>query len=818
MAEKQVEYDAGIAMLNPKKQEFEKGQSELNTAQNKIDTNKTSLANGKSQYGDSINLLKQQIDLINQGLSNPAITPQEQSELENQLVVAEGTLAQVEVDFEQFMAETYQPGMAQIQAEQELLNQKQEELDIAKMAIQEVEATLVNAKQQLDDGYEKIDDATNQLNATKATLAEKEQMLINAKAEIATNEETLINAKTEIAENEQKLNDAKIELDNKEQEYQDKLVEFQEGKIDAEKEILEKEQELLDAQESIDTLKPPVYSINNRRESPGSTGYKMYNSISNIVDSLANIFPIFLYFVAALVTFTTMTRFVDDERINSGTLKALGYNDHDIIRKFTTYGLISSMLGSIIGIYLGHRLLPAIVYNAYYDGFGVPKMEIQFYPWISVAALLLAFISAVVPAYMVAKKELKEKPTALLLPKPPSAGSKIFLERITPLWNRMSFTHKVTARNIFRYKKRMFMTIFGVCGSVALLFTGLGVQKSISKIGDRQFEDIIHYDLIVAQNENLKENDLEEISNLLNSDNVTQYSSIYFEELTTVTGKSKEKQVIKFLVPENGDTFDEYIELMNRKTQDKLAFSDDGAIITERLANILNVKEGDLVTLKNSDDKDVTIKIVDITEMYIGHFIFMNSTAYEQAFGEEYTTNANIVILTNGSQENTEKQAAGFMKLAGIKGVVQNSMLTTQIDTLVIALDKIMKVLVVVAALLAIVILYNLTNINVSERIRELSTIKVLGFYNNEVTMYIYRETLLLSLIGIFAGYGFGAILHRYILVTVPPDEVMFSPAVWPSTFIVPAVVIAITTVVLGTYISRKLAKVDMLEALKSVE
>lgn len=432
--------------------------------------------------------------------------------------------------------------------------------------------------------------------------------------------------------------------------------------------------------------------------------------------------------------------------------------------------------------------------------------------------MILALISAVVPAYVVAKKELQDRPANLLLPKPPSSGSKIFLEYITPIWNRMSFTHKVTARNIFRYKKRMFMTIFGVCGSVALLFTGFGVQHSISGIGERQFGEIIHYDLIVAKNDNLTENQEKDIDELLNSDTVKQQSPIHYEELSKVAGSTKDKQTIKLIVPEDSDTFNEYIEIVNRKTNDELALKDDGAIISERLAKLLGVAKGDKITINDSNNNEITIKVTDITEMYMGHFIFMNANAYQEVFNQNYSANANLVTLTTSNKENTEIQAIEFMNLSGVKGVVQNTTLTTQIDTIVHSLDKIMKVLILVATLLAIVILYNLTNINVSERIRELSTIKVLGFYNGEVTMYIYRETLILSLFGIIAGYGFGFLLHRYIITAVPPDDVMFNPELWITTFIIPAIIIAVTTVVLGFFINKKLKHVDMLEALKSVE
>ena len=790
LSQKQKEYDNGVSELNKKKTEVNAAKEQLDKSQDEIDSNKAMLTAGKKQYTDGISLLEQQIVGINQSLENPNLTAQELETLKTQLAVANEKLQQTKAAYKQFKTETYEPGMAKIQVAQDTINQKQKELQVAQATIAKNENKLTTAKQNLAEGNQKISQATKQLTTAKATLAE----------------------------NKQKLEDAKVEISDNEKTYKEKLKEYKDGKVEAEQEIAENEEKLTDAQETLDELKSPVYSLNSRRETPGSEGYRIYNTISSIIDSLANVFPIFLYFVAALVTFTTMTRFVDEERTNSGTLKALGYSNHDIIKKFTIYGLISSILGSIIGIILGHTVLPVIVYSAYKTGFDVPKIELHINWGISIMALILALISAVVPAYVVAKKELHDRPANLLLPKPPTSGSKIFLEYITPIWNRMSFTHKVTARNIFRYKKRMFMTIFGVSGSVALLFTGFGVQHSISGIGERQFDEIIHYDLIVAKNDNLSINQENDIDELLNSDVIKQQTSIHYEELKKIAGSSKDTQTIKLLVPEDSDTFNEYIELDNRKTKEELTLKDDGAIISERLAKLLGVKEGDKITINDTDNNEITLKVTDIAEMYMGHFIFMNATAYEEAFNKDYSANANLVTLTNSNQENTEIQATEFMKLSGVKGVVQNTTLTTQIDTIVHSLDKIMKVLILLAVLLAIVILYNLTNINVSERIRELSTIKVLGFYNGEVTMYIYRETLILSLFGIIVGYGFGFLLHRYIITAVPPDDVMFNPELWITTFIIPAIIIAITTVILGLFINKKLKHVDMLEALKSVE
>lgn len=487
-------------------------------------------------------------------------------------------------------------------------------------------------------------------------------------------------------------------------------------------------------------------------------------------------------------------------------------------QKFTVYGFAASTLGTCIGVLAGHTLLPLIVAHAYSAGFTMPDIMLKFHPWITMAAFALAWISAVVPAWLAASKELREKPASLLLPKPPAKGSKILLEHFPPLWNRLNFTHKVTARNIFRYKTRMFMTIFGVCGAVSLLTAGLAVQSSIGQIGNRQFEELIHYDLIVAEESDTNSAQREEIATTLKGKTVQSSTAVRYEELSKTAGKENDKQSITLLATDDAYNFNEYLTLRDRKTHQPQILVNNGAVISERLAEMLNVSVGDIFTVNDENGAQRTIKVAGISAMYIGHFIFMNAQCYEHVFGDQYSTNAYMVGLKDHSNANTERQGAKFMKLAAVRGVVQNTTQKNMVSTIVGSLNQIMEVLILVAVLLAVVILYDLTNLNVSERIRELSTIKVLGFHTSETTMYIYRETILLSLLGILAGYGFGEWLHRYIITEVPPDEVMFDPAISWIALAAPAIVVAVVLAVLGWIVYRQLETVDMLEALKSVE
>ena len=656
-----------------------------------------------------------------------------------------------------------------------------------------------NAVARLDQGSQAYRSNADNLAQASKQIAEKQNELGKAVSQ----------AGKQVADGVTQLIQGQRDIDKAETEYQSKLAEFNAQKPEAERQITL-------AEEKIDNLTVPAYSVSGRREGLTSQGYRVYMVIEGIVAKLADIFPIFLYFVAALVTFSTMGRMVDEERTNSGTLKALGYGNADVMLKFTVYGFAASTLGTCIGVLAGHTLLPLIVAHAYSAGFTMPDIMLKFHPWITMAAFALAWISAVVPAWLAASKELREKPASLLLPKPPAKGSKILLEHFPPLWNRLNFTHKVTARNIFRYKTRMFMTIFGVCGAVSLLTAGLAVQSSIGQIGNRQFEELIHYDLIVAEESDTNSAQREEIATTLKGKTVQSSTAVRYEELSKTAGKENDKQSITLLATDDAYNFNEYLTLRDRKTHQPQILVNNGAVISERLAEMLNVSVGDTFTVNDENGAQRTIKVAGISEMYIGHFIFMNAQCYEHVFGDQYSTNAYMVRLKDHSNANTERQGAKFMKLAAVRGVVQNTTQKNMVSTIVGSLNQIMEVLILVAVLLAVVILYDLTNLNVSERIRELSTIKVLGFHTSETTMYIYRETILLSLLGILAGYGFGEWLHRYIITEVPPDEVMFDPAISWIALAAPAIVVAVVLAVLGWIVYRQLETVDMLEALKS--
>ena len=512
-----------------------------------------------------------------------------------------------------------------------------------------------------------------------------------------------------------------------------------------------------------------------------------------------------------MVTFTTMTRFVDEERTNAGIFKALGYRTKDIILKFVLYGFFAGTIGTLLGTLLGHYFLSGIISNIITQGMVIGESREYFYGDMTLIALGLSFVASVLPAYWVSRKELKEEANLLLLPKPPVSGSKIFLERLQFIWKRLSFTHKVTARNLFRYKQRMLMTIFGVAGSVALLFAGLGIQSSVGGVPKRQFQEILSYELIVAKKTNASSQESKELTNRLEKSDIKDYRPIYSKVIEASLKGGRDKQTITMMVTNRAD-FSPFVSLRSLKQGEPLSFK-KGVIISSKLAQLARVTVGDRLTLDGH-----TFTVAGITENYVGHFVYMDQASYQKIYGKRTSANSYLVQLRNPSTRKVQTVSRDMMDLAAVKAVSQNASMISLFNSVAKSLDTTMMILVVVSILLAIVILYNLTNINVAERIRELSTIKVLGFHNKEVTLYIYRETILLSIIGILMGLVGGYYLHQFLIAMIAPDAILFYPKVGLGVFLFPVGGMILLLLLLGIYVDHYLRKVDMLEALKSVD
>ena len=791
LAAKKEELASGQKQLEAGQTQLAQAKAQLETGKADLETKKTALAQGKALLASDPDAAAAQ-----------GITEASLQAMEIALTQAEAQIAQTETT---------------LNAKEQVLAQKEQELAAGQTAISNAEAELASKKQQLLAGqeayrqglakyyasYSQYVDGLDQYREGVAAFEANAGTLAEGKAKLAE-------AKKTLADGEAKLADAKTQLKESEETYNEK-------KETADKDIQKAESELEKAEVDVSKLTKPKYSVYTRSTMLGSEGFFNMKTTAEGITSVGNLFPIVLYAVAALVTVTTMTRFVNEERINAGVLKALGYETKDVMKKFAVYGFTAGVSGTVLGILLGTYALPSALGATLMKDTVLPSIQLNFHPLIAVIAIFCSLICSVVPPLWIARRELHEQASALLLPKAPVAGSKIFLERIPFIWNRLSFTHKVTARNIFRYKQRMLMTIFGVAGSVALLFAGRGILGSLDGIADRQFKEIITYDAIVSKDTVLTASEEQALHNYLTSSSVTSYSDVYSETVTREVLGVDDEQSVTVLVGKEA-SISPYLHLNDAKSKKAVTLPAEGVLISEKLAKLLNVKVGDTFTLPNKDGVDVTLTVGGVVEMYAGHFVVMTPEVYAKAYGVVPQDNAIFVQFKDKDAASVQKAAADLMALDGVKAVVQNTSMVSRIDTIVASLSRVMMILTAVSILLAVVILYNLTNINVAERIRELSTIKVLGFLNKEVTMYIYRETILLSVIGMGVGILFGRVLHRVIIETVAPGFVMFNPAVGWFVYVLPCVIVIVILVALGYMVNHLLQRIDMLEALKSVD
>ena len=812
LAQKKTQLDDASTKLTQAEAQLAAKKEELASGKEQLEAGKTQLAQAKAQLETGKTELEAKKTAFTQGkallASDPAaaaakgITKASLQAMETALTQAENQLTQTE---------------ATLHAKEQVLTQKEQELTAGQTAISNAEAEFASKKQQLRAGQEAYQQGLAKYYASYSQyvdgLEQYRQGVATFEANAGTLEEgkaKLAEAKKTLADGEAKLSDAKTQLKESEETYNEK-------KETADKDIEKAESELEKAEVDVSKLTKPKYSVYTRSTMLGSEGFFNMKTTAEGITSVGNLFPIVLYAVAALVTVTTMTRFVNEERINAGVLKALGYETKDVMKKFAVYGFTAGVSGTILGILLGTYALPSALGATLMKDTVLPSIQLNFHPLIAVIAIICSLICSVVPPLWIARRELHEQASALLLPKAPVAGSKILLERIPFIWNRLSFTHKVTARNIFRYKQRMFMTIFGVAGSVALLFAGRGILGSLDGIADRQFKELITYDAIVSKESVLTVSEQTALQNYLTSSNVTAYSDVYSESVTREVPGVDDEQSVTVLVGEETN-LSPYLHLNDAKTKKAVTLPEGGVLIPEKLAKLLNVKTGDTFTLPNKDGEDVTLTVGGIVEMYAGHFVIMTPEVYAKFYGVAPQNNAIFVQFKDKDASSVQKAAADLMALDGVKAVVQNTSMVSRINTIVGSLSRVMMILTAVSILLAVVILYNLTNINVAERIRELSTIKVLGFLNKEVTMYIYRETILLSVIGIVVGLLFGRVLHRVIIETVAPGFVMFNPAVGWFVYVLPCVIVIVILVALGYMVNHLLQRIDMLEALKSVD
>lgn len=518
--------------------------------------------------------------------------------------------------------------------------------------------------------------------------------------------------------------------------------------------------------------------------------------------------------MATLVSFSTMTRFIDEERQNIGVLRALGYSKFDTSLKFIVYSLTAALTGVLIGALGGYWLLPRIIFNSYTANLTLTNFQTLFswkYLFLTIFIAVLCTTGAALIQLFFA---LRAKTNELLLPKPPKNGSRIFLERIKPLWQSLSFNYKVMLRNIFRYKVKMIMTILGIAGCTGLLMMGFGIRDSLAGIDQKQYGELIKYDLIAVDKKDLSGNQSRKLEQKLDSKQIKKYLPVHFENITKkINGTNQD---ISIIVPKEDKNINDYINLRNRQSGQKINLNNHGAVISEKLANLLNLKLGDKLTLNTNNGKKVKLPISRICEMYMGHYVLMNSDVYEKYFDQRMNDNAQLIELKSGVK--TDDFANSLMKTEAVNAINLNTSNKQIIDSLIQSMDKVMLLLIGLAALLAIVVIFTLTTTNLEERMREISTLKVLGFYNKEASLYIYRETIILSIFGILFGFLIGNWLHSFIVDNLAPMNAMFRPGILFSNYLLSAIIPMLITAIMAIFVNRDIKEVNMLEALKSVD
>lgn len=686
----------------------------------------------------------------------------------------------------------YQQGLAQYQTAKEELDLNQQEVDVQRKALEEQQVVLNNSKAQLD-----------------ASSAQLQQGIQTAQAEFASAEAQLNDAQAQ-------YDDGLVQLEEGRQEVEDGWTEYNEGYDEAQRQFADAEEKIADAESEIRSIESGEWYVSSR---DGNTSFSSYDSNADKIAAIATVFPLFFFLVAALVALTTMTRMVEEERQQVGTLKALGYSMPKIAVKYVLYAALASILGSVVGLAAGTRLFPYIIINAYNIMYDVPRILTPFHiPYALLASLSMILCTLAVTLWA-CWSEVREVPAALMLPKAPKPGKRILLENITPIWRRLKFTHKVTARNLFRYKKRFFMTVVGIAGCTALLVTGFGVRDSISDIVTLQYDELNQYQLTLGlmdasalQGRDLKAI-LEDKSRIQDSLPAMQAQA----EVVPDSGKPADSVVM--FVPEDAAAMSQFFQFRHRTDSQPVVFDQDAVVVTEKLCERQGWKVGDTITLKNEDEQEAQLTITDICENYVYHYVYLSSKTYEAAFGERMEANSLLCKLPEDISPKAEEQlGTDLLQCRDVVSAQFTNTLSESFNNSIQSINSIVVVLIISAGALAFVVLYNLTNINITEREKELATIKVLGFYDSEVSAYIYRETALLTLIGTAVGLFGGVGLHQFVIRTAEIDMVMFGRSIYWLSFVWAALLTILFSMLVNLVMHRKLKKISMVESMKAPE
>ena len=809
-------------------QQIQASEAQIESQRQQLAANRSELESGLATVEDGLSQLSQKESELNAGLEQITAGQAQIDAGWIQIQEQENTLAASKAEIEAGEQEL-EKGQKQLKAAKKKLNKAQKEIDsnaetlaagqaeldanVAKL--NDNEAQYASGLEQYNSGARQIAENEAKLTSGEQEIAENEAKLADGEKEIADNEKKLADGEKEITDNVKKLQDAAKDLKKGEKDLADGKKEYEDAKKDAEDEIAENQQKLDDAKKELEDLEMPEWMVTDREALPE---YTDYGDNADRLRNIGQVFPVIFFLVAALISLTTMTRMVEEQRTQIGTLKALGYKKSAIAAKYICYAFFATLLGSVLGMLIGEKIIPYIIITAYgimYHNVA-NTISIDYQPGFALIASAASVVCTVGATLFASGKELQETPASLMRPPAPKEGKRVLLERLTFIWKHLSFSWKSTIRNLFRYKKRLIMTVFGIAGSMGLMLVGFGIQDSISDIAAIQYRELQHYDGMVIEDSDATEEEHAELFEYMKeNEQIAHCNRVQMTKISAPKGSSSVS--IYLFVPESLSEFARDVTLKNRITGETYELTDEGAAISEKTASLLGLKVGDMIPLKKGD-KEYKVRVAVITENYMSHYLYMTPRVYEQTFGEMPEYENIVFTMQEDCKDDLEMAGSRILANPGALSISYTSSLASQVDRMLSTLDAVILVLIVSAGMLAFVVLYNLNNINITERQRELATLKVLGFYDGEVSQYVLRENVILTVLGIMFGAVFGILIHRYVITTVEVDAVMFGRNIKPLSFLYSGILTSIFSIVVNGVMHFKLKTIDMVESLKSVE
>ena len=812
--------------LDDARSELADAQKELDDAKKKLDDARAELDSGWADYESGLATLEQEIK-DGQAKLNAARSQLEESQTRYE---------QGKVDYQEGLAQyqdgqtAYEDNLAQLDAQQEevakgyeeyydalkpfegtpMYDQMVEQLAPQKAKLDEAAAQIQAGYQQLAQVKAQLEESKAELDAAQAQLQDAAQQLDTGWAEYQSGQQTL---DQEEARGRSQLAEAKAELDDGEAEYQKGLEEYEQAKADAQPELEQAQADIDQGQKELDAMATCEWYVLGRDT---NSGFVSYSQDAERVDNLSSIFPVIFFVVAALACLTTMTRMVEEQRTQIGSLKALGFSRLAISQKYIGYAFVASLVGGLIGLGIGATLIPAVIANAFQIMYAIPGLDYKMQLPLFVLAVLAAVACTTGAALWACLSTLIDTPANLMRPRAPKAGKRVFLEYIKPIWRRLSFTWKVSMRNLFRYQKRFWMTVIGIGGCTALIVTGFGLHESIFDVLDKQFDEISLYDATVGLDEDLTEEQKQGIEDYLDGEEAVADYMFTYQQMMDASTTGTSYDVYLFAV-DDVEEFGRFVDLRHRSDHSPVELDGSGVVIDEKLSELLDVSVGDTITLEG--DQRVEAVVADITENYVYHYVYLTRDLYTQLYGEDYQNNVMLLAYQDGMGVDVSNQTSEtLMKMDGVASYSYIATIRDSFEDSMDAINYAVVIIIVAAAALAFVVLYNLTNINITERRSELATLKVLWFYDGETTAYVLRENVFLTIFGVILGLVLGRFLHSWMVLTVEVDLVMFGRTAPPYAYVLAAALTALFSLIVNVAAHFRLKKIDMVESLKTVE